>query len=89
MARIRAVDPDLPGDITVLEGVDFAEIERQAEELKPDLVIGSSKGYGLARRMKIPLIRVGFPIHDRIDGPRWFTWGIEGRSSCSIASPTP
>ncbi|MGO8748477.1 MAG: nitrogenase component 1 [Thermoguttaceae bacterium] len=78
MARIRAVDPDLPGDITVLEGVDFAEIERQAEELKPDLVIGSSKGYGLARRMKIPLIRVGFPIHDRIDGPRLVHLGYRG-----------
>ena len=45
---------------------------------EPDLVIGSSKGYGLARRLDIPLIRVGFPIHDRIDGPRLVHLGYRG-----------
>jgi nitrogenase molybdenum-iron protein NifN len=76
--RIGAIEPDLPEQITVLEGVDFAEIEEAAAKVQPHLVIGSSKGYGLARRLKVPLIRVGFPIHDRIDGPRLLHLGYRG-----------
>ena len=77
-ARIRSVDPDVAHDITVLEGVDFAQIEEHAAKLEPDLVIGNSKGYGLSRRLGVPLVRVGFPIHDRVDGPRLVHLGYRG-----------
>ena len=86
--QLASVEADLAGDIVVLEDVDFAEIEEHAVRLRPDLVIGSSKGYALARRLKVPLFRVGFPIHDRVDGPRLLHLGYRGRSSCSTASPT-
>lgn len=76
--HIDIVEPDLAEDVTVLEGADFAEIEEHASSLHPDLVIGNSKGYGLARRLEIPLVRVGFPIHDRIDGPRLLHLGYRG-----------
>jgi nitrogenase molybdenum-iron protein NifN len=76
--RINVVEPDLEGEICVLEGVDFAQIEEHAAKLHADLVIGSSKGYGLARRLSVPLVRVGFPIHDRIDGPRLLHLGYRG-----------
>jgi len=76
--QLTLVEPDLPEDVTVLEDVDFTEIEEQAARLEPDLVIGSSKGYALARRLKTPLIRVGFPIHDRVDGPRLQHLGYRG-----------
>jgi nitrogenase molybdenum-iron protein NifN len=69
---------DLRSRITAMEAVDFAGIEERAASMRPDLVIGSSKGYGLARRLGIPLIRVGFPIHDRIDGPRVVHLGYRG-----------
>ena len=46
--------------------------------MKPDIVIGSSKGYRLARKMGVPLIRVGFPIHDRIGGQRVLHLGYAG-----------
>ena len=49
-----------------------------AEELKPDLIIGNSKGYQLARQLKVPLIRIGFPIHDRIGGQRLHHLGYRG-----------
>ena len=39
------------------EGFDFAEIAETAPDLKPDFLIGSSKGYSLARRLKVPLDR--------------------------------
>lgn len=59
-------------------GVDFHEIAEMAGELKPDLVIGHSKGYRYARDWNVPLVRVGFPIHDRFGGQRLRTLGYGG-----------
>jgi nitrogenase molybdenum-iron protein NifN len=76
--RITEVAPDLTSEISVLEGADFAEIEDRAAELTPDIMIGNSKGYRLSHKLGIPLIRVGLPIHDRIDGPRILHVGYRG-----------
>ena len=62
----------------IREGADFYEIAQEAESLNPDLLIGNSKGYHLARRWNIPLIRVGFPIHDRFGGHRTLHLGYRG-----------
>lgn len=67
--------PRLP---EVREGADFFDIAEEAGSLAPDLLIGNSKGYHLARRWNIPLIRVGFPIHDRFGGPRILHVGYRG-----------
>jgi nitrogenase molybdenum-iron protein NifN len=75
---LRAAVPDLPEETLVREGYDFAEIAEAAPGLKPDFFIGSSKGYSIARRLKVPLIRVGFPIHDRIGGQRVLHLGYRG-----------
>jgi nitrogenase molybdenum-iron protein NifN len=78
-AAITKVLADLPGESPeVFEGMDFYEIAERAETLKPDLIIGHSKGYSLARKLGIPLIRVGFPIHDRLGGQRILHLGYEG-----------
>jgi nitrogenase molybdenum-iron protein NifN len=61
-----------------MEGADFAEIEEAASAVSADLVLGSSKGYQLARKLGVPMVRVGFPIHDRIDGPRLLHLGYRG-----------
>jgi nitrogenase molybdenum-iron protein NifN len=63
---------------TVVEDVDFYDIEEMAATLGVDIVIGHSKGYAFARRMNIPLIRVGFPIHDRVGGQRLLHLGYHG-----------
>ncbi|MDC0335874.1 nitrogenase [Pseudodesulfovibrio sp.] len=62
----------------VREGVDFHEIAEEAEALKPDLLIGHSKGYRYAKAWGIPLVRVGFPIHDRFGGQRILHLGYKG-----------
>jgi nitrogenase molybdenum-iron protein NifN len=62
----------------VLEGADFYEIEAAAKDLAPDLFIGHSKGYKMARDFQAPLIRVGFPIHDRFGGQRILHLGYRG-----------
>jgi nitrogenase molybdenum-iron protein NifN len=49
-----------------------------AESLEPDLLAGHSKGYPLARKLNIPLIRVRFLIHDRVGGQRVLHFGYSG-----------
>ncbi|WLE98979.1 MAG: nitrogenase component 1 [Candidatus Electrothrix communis] len=68
----------LSGQPAIYEGVDFFDIAEVAETLGPDLLIGHSKGYPLARKLNIPLIRVGFPVHDRVGGQRILHLGYSG-----------
>ena len=62
----------------VREGTDFYAIAETARGLSPDLMIGNSKGYRLARELQVPLIRVGFPIHDRFGAQRVLHVGYRG-----------
>ncbi len=70
--------PELRGRTEVREGSDFGDIESRIEELKPDLLIGSSKGYKLARSLGVPLVRCGFPVHDRLGAQRIQLLGYAG-----------
>jgi nitrogenase molybdenum-iron protein NifN len=78
----RALTEILPCEIleslALLEGADFVDIEETIAESRPDLLIGSGKGYPASRRLNIPLVRVGFPIHDRFGGQRILHVGYEG-----------
>ena len=65
----------------IRDDADFMDIEEEAAGLAPDLLVGHSKGYKLARAASIPLIRVGFPIHDRFGGQRILHVGYEGALS--------
>ena len=75
MARISG---DRAQNIRAINGMDFETINEMAEDLQPDLMIGNSKGYYIARRLGIPLIRVGFPVHDRMGGQRILHLCYEG-----------
>ncbi len=70
--------PEMAGQMTVLEDSDFTEIEKAAIELGPDLIVGNSNGYKIQRRVDVPLIRVGMPIHDRIGASRVLHVGYRG-----------
>ena len=78
---LRTAVPDLPDEAHIRSGADFADITAEARELAPDLLVGNSKGYPLARELDIPLIRTGFPIHDRIGGQRVLHLGHRGAQS--------
>lgn len=62
----------------VIENVDFYDIEDIAKELDIDLLVGHSKGYTFARKHGVPLVRVGFPVHDRVGGQRILHLGYHG-----------
>ena len=77
-AALREAVPTLDERTEIREGYDFAEISEFTDDLKPDIMIGSSKGYHIARKLGIPIVRVGFPIHDRIGGQRVLHVGYRG-----------
>jgi nitrogenase molybdenum-iron protein NifN len=62
----------------VMDDSDFEKIRELAEELNPDILIGHSKGYYISRQLGIPLLRIGFPIHDRMGGQRIMHLGYKG-----------
>lgn len=64
--------------ININDNFDFEEIADACKVLKPDIIIGNSKGYYIARALEIPIVRVGFPIHDRLGGARIKHVGYEG-----------
>jgi nitrogenase molybdenum-iron protein NifN len=60
------------------EKTDFATMLETATAMKPDFVIGNSKGLYIARELNIPLVRCSFPIHDRLGGHRILHLGYRG-----------
>ncbi|HRV93678.1 MAG TPA: nitrogenase component 1 [Anaerolineae bacterium] len=77
--KLRAIVPDFDAlGMSVWDGVDFVEITELAEKCQPDFLIGNSKGFSVARQINVPLVRVGFPIHDRLGGSRVLHIGYAG-----------
>lgn len=74
----QILDKRFHDSIDVIEGVDFVDIEEAVQKARPDLMIGHSKGYSLSRKLDIPLVRIGFPIHDRVGGSRLLHVGYQG-----------
>jgi nitrogenase molybdenum-iron protein NifN len=72
------LDKNVINKMKILEGMDFKNIEAEVESMPLDMFIGNSKGYSVTRRMDIPLVRVGFPVHDRIGGQRILHVGYRG-----------
>lgn len=62
----------------VLDDTDFDTIRDYAAKLKANVLIGNSDGKVITEKEGIPLVRVGFPIHDRVGGQRKVTTGYNG-----------
>ena len=76
---IKEVNPEFDlSQTTIMSGADFVEIEAMARNLNPDIIVGHSKGYSVARKLNVPIVRVGFPIHDRFGGSRILHLGYRG-----------
>lgn len=77
-SEISRLAPELDGSVSVVDDGDFQQIGQAARAVRPDLLIGHSKGYGLARELGVPLVRVGLPIHDRVGAQRVHHLGYRG-----------
>ena len=62
----------------LLEETDFTTIESAAVSSAANIAIGHSGGKFLTERRGIPVVRMGFPIHDRIGGQRILSAGYAG-----------
>lgn len=78
LAELKALTEHLEETPALLAGTDFDDIREHAREAAADLLIGSSKGNHIAREFDIPLVRVGYPIHDRFGGQRILHVGYRG-----------
>ncbi|MBI5605392.1 MAG: nitrogenase [Deltaproteobacteria bacterium] len=67
-----------PEEPLICEDTDFADMLDTCRTMGIDMVMGSSKGYFISRKLGVPLVRVGFPIHDRIGGQRILHVGYRG-----------
>jgi nitrogenase molybdenum-iron protein NifN len=74
----RILDARHHDHVRIIEGVDFVDIEEAVRKARPQLLIGHSKGYSLSRKLNIPLVRIGFPVHDRVGGSRLQHLGYQG-----------
>jgi nitrogenase molybdenum-iron protein NifN len=72
------LEPEVLEGLTVFEDSDFFDLETSLAGQEVDLLVGSSKGFKLARTKGAPLVRVGFPIHDRFGGARIRLLGYTG-----------
>lgn len=64
--------------VDIIAEADFVEIRRKCVESGVNIAIGHSDGRYLTEREAIPLVRVGFPIHDRVGGQRLLSVGYTG-----------
>lgn len=67
-----------PEKFDLLNETDFTTIREKSRERKANIAIGHSDGRYLTEREGIPLVRMGFPIHDRTGGQRLLSVGYTG-----------
>ncbi len=75
---LKVHDVKIEDDMRVMDGADYADIADAAREVKPDFLLGGSKGYPISRELNIPLVRAGFPVHDRFGAQRIRHIGYRG-----------
>ena len=77
----KVLGPMYDEETIIGQGMSFDRMGEVMQQIKPDLMIGNSKGYYIARKMDIPIVRCGFPIHDRIGAQHFRMLGYEGATT--------
>ncbi|RYD03910.1 hypothetical protein N752_17665 [Desulforamulus aquiferis] len=75
---LQSLTQDTPEGFEILNEADFTSIRKLAREKQANIAIGHSDGRYLTEREGIPLVRMGFPIHDRTGGQRILSVGYTG-----------
>jgi len=77
----RLMEPVLaecPEDVLFLDQADFMSIRTACRDAGVNIAIGHSDGKFLTEKEGIPLVRMGFPIHDHVGGQRLLSIGYTG-----------
>lgn len=75
---LQSLAQETPAKFEILDEADFISIRKHAREFQANIAIGHSDGRYLTEREGIPLVRMGFPIHDRTGGQRLLSVGYLG-----------
>ena len=73
----------------VMIGADFSQITEEASSRDIELMVGPFTGRGIARKQKVPLLRVGLPNHDRYGASTSYSWDTRARCVWWKAWPMP
>jgi nitrogenase molybdenum-iron protein NifN len=65
----------------LLDDTDFETIEKHCKELEVNVMLGNSDGRRIAEKLNIDIVRVGFPVHDRVGAQRKITTIYNGASN--------
>ena len=65
----------------IIDETDFETIELYCKNLKVNVIIGNSDGRRMAERMDLKIVRIGFPVHDRVGAQRKVITGYNGSSA--------
>jgi len=76
--KLEQLFPEEAFNMKLLVETDFVEIRQACRGAEVNLAIGHSEGKYLTEKEGIPLVRLGFPIHDRIGGQRILSVGYQG-----------
>ena len=71
-------DNEMTSETVVLSDPDFKLVQERAGTGAVNIAIGHSDGRFLTEQDGIPLVRLGFPIHDRVGGQRLLSVGYTG-----------
>ncbi|MBZ4645945.1 MAG: multifunctional nitrogenase iron molybdenum cofactor biosinthesis protein NifN/nitrogenase [Clostridia bacterium] len=62
----------------ILDDTDFETIQKYAKAFHANLLIGNSDGKWIEEKDGISLVRIGFPVHDRVGAQRKVNTGYDG-----------
>ncbi|HEY8804836.1 MAG TPA: nitrogenase cofactor biosynthesis protein NifB [Clostridium sp.] len=78
VSKLKELTKDLETQPIIIDDSDFEIIEKYTKDLNANLLIGDSNGRRLEKKLGIKLIRIGFPIHDRVGAQRAVNVGYFG-----------
>ena len=62
----------------ILEGSDLFALQEVVKDKNIHVLLGNSKGKDMSSDLKVPLVRVGFPVYDRVGYFRYPIVGYNG-----------
>ncbi|GFZ34577.1 nitrogenase cofactor biosynthesis protein NifB [Clostridium zeae] len=78
---VREELKDISKEYILLDDTDFETIEKYSKELEVNVMLGNSDGRRIAEKLHIEIVRVGFPVHDRVGAQRKITTLYNGTSN--------
>jgi nitrogenase molybdenum-iron protein beta chain len=76
--ELKAINAEYNLNCQGIEGSDLYEFQEKLEETGCHLVLGNSKAKDVADDLKVPLVRFGFPVYDRVGTYRYPIVGYNG-----------